>query len=371
MEFDIELAAPQDDPAIRRLLATSAMPGDITVTFEREPDYFLGCGTMGHFCQVIVARHRPSGDIAGLACRAGGPRFVNGQVQALGYLGQIRIAEKYRGLWLISRGLAFLRELDADERVPAYFGVISDDNTIARGVFVDHPRRHFPTLREAARLYTLGIILRKSNPSPRSAGSELEIRRGSREQLGAIVAFFRQHGAARQFFPAYVEDDFVASPTTRGFDVGDFVVAHRGGEIAGVMGLWDQSGYKQTVVQSFNGALRWLRPVYNAGARLAGAQPLAAPGQHIHSAYASFICVANHDPRVFRGLLRQVCAMAAGRGYAHLMLGLAEQDPLLPAARAYPHIAYHSRLYLAYWEKGKALVEQLDGRVPYIEIAAL
>jgi hypothetical protein len=369
VDFYFELATPEDDPAIRRLLAASAMPGRITLAFEREPDYFMGCGTMGRFWQVLIARRRPGGEITGMLCRASRPHFINGQVAELGYIGQIRIAEKFRGLWLLSRGLAFFRELHADGRVAVYWGVISDDNPVARGVLVEHPRRQFPIAREVARICTLGIILQRPK-APLS--SPYEIGRGSPEELGAIVAFLRRRGAAKQFFPAYAEDDFLDSPAIRGFKVQDFVVARQRGEIVGVVGLWDQSGYKQTVVKSYHDYLRWLRPFYNLGARLAGARPLPAPGEHIHSAYASFICTADNDPNIFRVLLRRVYNLAAERGYAHLMVGLVDSDPLLPVAREYPHITYYSRLYIGYWEKeAGGFYERLDGRIPYIEIAAL
>jgi hypothetical protein len=367
MEFIFELAQPKDDPAIRHLLATSAMPGDITVTFEREPNYFLGCATMGHFWQVLLARHAPSGELAGIACRASRPHFVNGQIQDLGYIGQIRIAEKYRGLWLLSSGLGFFRQLHADGRVPAYLGVIADENAIARGVLVERARRNFPAARQVARIYTLGIILRKSQST---LPQVINRREDPPHDLEAIVAFMHKHGAARQFFPAYTKDDFTG-PATRGFDLQDFVIAYKDGEIAGVLGLWDQSGYKQSVVQAYKRSLRLARPFYNIGARLLGIQPLPAPGGHIHSAYTSFICIADNAPRIFGALLQKVYALAAQRGYAYLMLGLAENDPLLPVAKKYPHIPYHSTAYLAYWDEGKELAEKIDGRVPYIEIATL
>lgn len=374
MTFTFELATEQDDADLRRLLATNAMPGRITVTFEREPDYFAGCATMGHFWQVLIGRHRPSGDLAAVLCRATRPRYVNGQVEEVGYLGQLRVDGKYRGRWVLLHGLSALRELHADGRVAAYLSAISDENRVARGVLVDHPRPGFPTHHEVARIYTLGIILRKQRvpwPSRRGRQIPVEIDRGSREALGEIVAFLRQHGAERQFYPAYTEADFVDSPSTRGFQVRDFFVAHREGEIVGLLGLWDQSAYKQSVVQSYHDYLRWLKPVYNVGSRLIGAQSLPAIGEHIRSAYASFICVARDDLRVFRALLRHAYVLATERGYAYLMLGLAERDPLLPVAVEYPHISYHSRLYTVCWEDARDFHERLDGRVPYIEIAAL
>ena len=100
MNLQIDLAGPNDDAAIRRLLATNAMPGRITVTYEREPNYFAGCQTIGSGCQVLVARAEDQ--IAGVACRATRPMFVNGRVMKIGYLGQLRVAERFRGRWLVS-----------------------------------------------------------------------------------------------------------------------------------------------------------------------------------------------------------------------------------------------------------------------------
>jgi hypothetical protein len=51
------------------------------------------------------------------------------------------------------------------------------------------------------------------------------------------------------------------------------------------------------------------------------------------------------------------------------MIGLCDDDPLLAVARRYLHITYHSDLMAVAWSE--APLKQLDGRVPYIEIATL
>ncbi|MBN1874347.1 MAG: hypothetical protein JXA33_08955 [Anaerolineae bacterium] len=395
MKFTFSLATPGDDAELRQLLANNTMPGRITVTFEREPSYFLGCGTMGRFWQVVIARDPERGDLAGVICRAISAHFVNGEAQSLGYIGQLRVDHPYRGLWMLSQGIPYLHTLHQDGLARAYFAAISDENRVARGVLVDRRRPGFPQLQELAHIVTLGIILRKrifkvtarrnvalrGLSNPRSGA--ISIRRGSASTLPAIVAFLQREGAKKQFFPAYTEADFTTRDTIPGFDVGDFFVAYTCGTdfpaghaqeedtIVGVLGLWDQSGYKQSVVQGYSGSLRWLRPLYNVGARITGAQPLPGIGEHIKSAYASFICIQDDDPVVFQCLLRDVYDLAASRGYAYLMLGLTCQDPLLSIAQAYPHIAYYSRLYTVCWEDAGDFHAQLDGRVPYVEIAAL
>lgn len=368
MDFSFELAQPADDPYLRHLLASSIMPGRLAVTFEREPNYFLGCGTMGRFWQIIIARHIPSSEIAAVLCRGIRPYFVNGYPQDVGYIGQIRVAQKYRGQQLLRHGLEYFRTLHADGRSPAYWGVISEENTIARKVLVEQPYTGFPTARQLARIYTLGIIL--SRPFPVHS-TNIQIEGGSIASLPEIIAFLRQHGAQRQLFPAYDKSDFNGGAATLGFDINDFLIARRNDQIVGMLGLWDQANYKQTTVRGYAHSLALLRPLYNLGAHLLGAQPMPGAGKHILSAYASFICIAGNDPAVFAALLRGVYNLAAERHYAHLMLGLAETDPLLPIARQYLHISYHSRLYMAGWAEASDFLAGLDSRPPYIEIAML
>jgi hypothetical protein len=332
-EFHFDLATPADGPAIRRLLRENPVPGRVTVTYEREPDYFCGCATMGRFHQTLVARRRPGGELAALLCRAVRPRFVNGHEEQVGYLGQLRVDARHRGRWIVPRGVEALRTLHTDGRAEAYLASIIDGSREARGILVDHRRGSLPAFHELDRLCTLALVVRRRRAFARSAPAACAIDRGSAAELGAIVAFLREHGAAKQLFPAYAEDDFGPGGTTPGFRVEDFLVARRAGRIAGVLGLWDQSAYKQTVVQGYAGLLGRARPLYNAGARLLGAQALPPPGAPIRHAYASFVCVANDDPAVFDALLRRALDLAAARRHAYLMVGLSARDPLLPVAR--------------------------------------
>ena len=369
-EFSFGLATEEDDPAIRRLLADNPVPGNVAITYEREPNYFLGCGTMGRFWQVAVARHTPTGKIVGLACRATRPVFINGSVEEVGYLGQLRVDSRFRGRWLLAFAMQFGRELHGDGRVRGYITTIIEDNRTAIGVLVRHPRPHHPIYREAGRIKTLAIILQK----PRSPGpSACQIGRGSDFSLAETVSFLRKHGNQKQFFPAYDMDDFQDGTTTLGFNLDDFFIAHRNGSITGVMGLWDQSAFKQTVVHSYSGRLRFARPIYNAVSRVTGRKPLPAEGQAIHNIYGSFICVENNRPDIFRDLLGHAYNEATKREYTSLSIGLDSRDPLLKVVEEFPHVAYPSRLYTVSWDGEGDFHAKLDvaSRIPYVEIASL
>jgi len=362
--FELRWTQASDEPDIRSLIGSVAMPGAVAVRFAREPDYFLGTTIMGDPCDVIVARHLPDGQLAGIACRAETRAYLNGNESQLGYIGQIRIALAYRGRWLVNLGAERFREANPPGLL--YFGVIASENPRARQLLVgSRPPANLRT-RHSSGLTTCAILLR---PMRIYKSPGIDVTPGSAETLEEIVTFLRVNGPRRQFFPAYTLEDFTGGSKLRGLRPQDVMVARRGNKIVGVMAVWDQAAFKQDIVDSYGPMLRRLRPAYDLIARLLRASPLTPPGEVIPLAFAACICVADDDPNVMKALLSVCVKHAYERGKVFLMLGLSDDDPLLPVVKRYLHVAYHSDLYALSWSD--EAVKQLDGRIPYIEIATL
>lgn len=364
--ISVNLASPADDAALRLLMRRQPMPGRMTVTFEREPDFSLGCAVTGEDCRILVARSE-EGEIVGVACRSLRNVFINGSEQRLGYLGQLRIDERCRGRWLVSRGFSLLRELHAGSDVPAYLAAIVDDNLEATGVLVEKRRKWFPAFHPVANYCTLAIDVHRPRPA---LPCDAQISRSDPGELANIATFLRTWGKKRQFFPVWNEQA-LQNLSAYGLDSRNLMVARRGGEIAGIMGLWDQSAYKQTVIQQYSGWLKAVAPLWNSGASLLGRSQLPRPGEMLRSAYAALVCVAEDDAAVFASLLREVYRLARAQGFSYLMLGLDTQDPFLRVARSYSHFLYPSRLYLAEWSDGGHFHERLEQRPAYVDIATL
>jgi len=350
MELTIEFAAPFDDAAIRALLRRQPMPGRIQLAFHREPDFSLGCAVTGDDYRIVVAR-APE-EIVGVACRSARRVFINGREQRIGYLGQLRVDERFRGRWLVARGFSLLAKIDREDPLPAYLASIVDGNDEASGILVRKRRASFPSFHEVASYRTLAISVKK----PRRDVED--IMAGSVDQISEIVEFLRNDGSRRQFFPVWTEES-LGNLAAFGLLPENIRVARRDGAIVGVTALWDQSAYKQAIVRGYSG---WMKAV---------SWMLPRVGDEVRSAYAALICVANDDTAVFARLLREVYNLAAARGFDYLLVGLDARDPLLPIARAYSHFLYPSRLYLASWSNGGHLYEQLDQRPIYVDIATL
>jgi hypothetical protein len=363
-KFEFKWATADDEPDIRALVGSVPMPGTVSVRFAREPDYFPGATIMGDPCDVLIVRHRPDSQLAGIACRAERRAYINGQESSLGYIGQARVVPEFQGNRLVRRGAKRFKDVSPPGLL--YMGVIASENPRAREVFVGAWLPEGLHTTHVCGLTTCAILLR---PLRTYHAPDVKVQYGSQEILEEIVGFLQEHGPRRQLFPAYTLKDFTDGERMRGLRPQDIMVARRGIELVGVMAVWDQGAYKQDIVDSYGPGLSRIRPFYNLLARLFGAQPLTPPGEAIPLAFAACVCVAEDDRDVMRALLSACMRNARERGKAFLMLGLANDDPLLPVARRHLHIPYHSELFAVSWSNDPADI--LDGRIPYIEIATL
>jgi hypothetical protein len=364
-DFDFAVAGPADEPEIRRLMGSVAMPGDVAIRFAREPDYFLGATIMGDPFQVIIARHRPGGELAGILFRGERRVFLNGVEAPVGYIGQIRAAPRFEGRWLLARGLPFFRTLG--DPAMRYLGVIASENGRARGVLAG--RRPPGGLRVVpiSGLTTLALVVRRARQPRESGGLVAEHATGA--TLPEVVTFLRREGPRRQLYPAYRLEDFTGGATMRDLDPGSIVVVRHRGAIAGVAAVWDQSAYKQDVVDGYGPSIRRIAPAWSVLSRFIGARPLPRVGEPLASAFLACLAVAGDRPPVLRLLLSTALADAAGRGLAFLTAGFADGDVLLPVARRFLHFTYRSEVFLGSWAGDP--VADLDGRTPYVEIATL
>ena len=363
MSIALSIATPADDASIRALLRRHAIPGRITISYERDPDFSIGCRATGDEVVVLVARDETR-NIVAVACKSEREVFVNGSAMRLGYLGQLRIDQQHQGRWLLSRGFAMLHRLHLERPLPGYLAAVTSENREANGILIDRPRKQFPGFHHVAEYHTFALMTRQAREAEGVSAA-------SRDDISEIVEFLRAEGSTRQFFPVWTLDRMLSLIRELGLRIEDLRIARRSGQIAGVMGLWDQSAYKQNVVRGYSGWMKVAAPIYNSAAPLIGRSRLPRPGERVRSAYAAFVCIARNDLAMFRELLASTLRNAAQRGLDFLLLGLDTRDPLTQEARAHPHILYRSQLYIAEWPEEEYLHARLDSRPSHVELATL
>src|SRR5690606_6935685 len=140
-----------------RLLRENAMEGAVSLTLEREPDYFRGVGLAGGEDQTIVAF---TGDR--LACMGrctSRDCWIDGRAARVGYLAELRLDSRARGQFRILRdGYQFFHELQQDAPAEFYFTSIGAENERARRL-LERGVRGMPHYTFFAELETLLVTV--------------------------------------------------------------------------------------------------------------------------------------------------------------------------------------------------------------------
>jgi hypothetical protein len=359
------LAASKDDAALRAFLHEHPVPGNIEVTFEREPDFFAASAIRGEMHQTILARDTENGQIAGIASRSISKAFVNGEPQSIGYLSDLRIAPHYQRGTLVARGYRFLKGLHSDGQTQLYTTAIFDDNLRALET-ITTGRAGLPTYHPMGSLNCSGINIGRNKPQ---LPARCSIERGSLELLPQIVECLNRNNARKQFAPVHSCEYFLNGTRWRDFQVSDFYVAADGSRVIGVVGKWDQRKFKQTRVVRYVGRLRWLVPLARVARRLFGSLRFPEEGELLRYFNVCFVAVDGDDPSVFSALLRALYRDATAGDAMYGIISLHDTNLLSPALKDYSLTPFFARLFCVSYTDGERAAAMLDGRVPYVEAA--
>jgi len=366
--YAVRVAGPDDDPEIRRLLRTSAFAGQVSLSLEREPDSALAASIEGDVHETIVARDGATGILAGTVGRAVRDVYLNGERSRIGYLGQLRIDPRFRHRRALLRaGFDFCRRSAVS---PISLAAVVADNVPARRLLSRHAPG-WPRFEPVDTLVSLAIPVARRRDGAIARTHGLDLLPGSSAYLDDIVACIERHGRGFQFFPRWKRSDF-DSPRTRGLKPEDFTLAVRDGQVVACLACWDQRPFKQAIVRGYSTRLARWRGLLNACAPLTGLPRLPAVGEALQFAYLSHAGFDEEDERTAIALIDGACRQARARGLEYIVLGLSGRSRILHAVKhAFPHRAYESVLYVAFWPEGEALAASLDQRPSNPELAIL
>jgi hypothetical protein len=356
------VATEDDDADIRRLLRANPMPGKISLSLEREPDFFADANLPGETKQTIIARDGNRVVCVG-SCTIR-QRFVNGKPCRVGYLGGLRLDASQAGRFdILRRGYEFFHELQADAPADFYFTSIAADNERARTLL----ERGLPGMPsyEFIGEYVTVLLSAKGRHSVQNIKADIA------PPVGQFIALLNKHNCKQQFTPCWSEVELSALQQL-GLQPDDFRFVREDGRIVAGAALWNQRMFKQTVVRGYTPSLTLTRPVLNLVARFTRGTKLPAVGETLANAFVSQLVVEPDKPDALVKLLTKLREIAAQRKIELLTLGFAANDTRLAVLRKnFRCREYHSRLYIVRWPECGGAARELDGRILAPEVALL
>lgn len=362
-EIRFALADYEDDAVIRRLLRENPMRGEITLSFEREPNYFHGFKIEGVETQTILAYE--SDQLLCMGRCSIQRRFVNGQIQRVGYLADLRLDTQAQGRFdILRRGYQFFRELHQSEPPEFYFTSIAADND--RSIrLLERGLPGMPAYEFLCDFVTLLI------PVPRNARKLRQINcvRGSSEHLPELVSCLNSHAKQNQLAAFWTEDDLLSLKNI-GLALSDFQLLPVENKVMACAALWDQRRFKQIVVREYSRKVSLARPWINQVATLFGTPRLPPVNSTLAFGLLSPLVVPADKPELALALIKSILPIAAERGLEFCAIAFAADDLRFKILRNHFRCReYNTRLYQVHWKGTNN--PTLDGRPFLPELAFL
>ena len=367
--YQLEIATEADDADLRTILRQTPMEGQISVAFQREPSYFAATVVEGDFHQVVAARDQHTHRLIGFGARNVRTLYVNGREQSVGYLSTLRLLKAHRNLGLIVRGYSLFRKLHEDGRAPFYLTTIAAGNDLALRILTSG-RAGLPQYHYLEDLSTFAVSLRSFR---KVAGpSDITVQPLSSDSLPEVLAFWQRDGRQRQFFP-HLESHRLFSPqaTYRDLAMKDIQVARRQDRVVGTFACWDQTSFRQSVVQRYSSGLAWSRPFYNAFAAVSGRPQLPPVGDLLRYSLGALLCVENFDAEITCAMVSNAARNAPSDAADFLLIGAVKSDPLFDYWQRRSLVTYTTHIYLVAWGDAERHARDLQRRPLYLELGCL
>ncbi len=369
-KYQFEIASELSEEDLRGILRQTEMPGNISLSFRREPNFFIAEKSGNLSSDVVAVRDLDKNKLVGVGARSIRKNYVTGKAGNIGYLSALRGLPEILGGTLLARGYRFLKNLHKKGEVPFYYTTILDENSWAKEMLTSK-RCGLPTYEEQGVLVTHMIPLYKRRWRKNNTTGLNIVRVGRvpyliRQVYEAVNDFNRYYD-----YSAVVSLDSLKSPEQfyPGFSTENLFAVFRDGHITATLGVWDQSHFKQTIVTGYKGFLRYLAPLSSLGSKLNLMPELPKIGGSFSTLYACFVSLKQGYEADLAVLLSEVLRLNSKQGYYYLLAGSPKGSPIERIFESQEAFRITSTLYRVYWEEDVIFLPKT--LVPYPEIATL
>lgn len=364
IEIQTRLATAQDNTALLALLKRTPQMGSITLTFEREPNFFAGALVSCEHEHVLVAEDLNTPGVLIAMVDIGLRRqYIDGKVEAVRYLHDLRVAPEARGGKAL-RAL-FLAVADHTKTQEEWMeAVILEENLIPLGI-IDRGRSWLPNFYPGGRVITSLIPAQKRKTV---LANNLTIRAATTGDATLLQQLWNE-ASHRQGFPLYNVNDLLAgNGYYQGLKITSYLIAFINGKAVGTVGMWDQKPFKQTRVTRYTPWLAVSRLPYNLYSMLFGGIHLPPPGNCFDYLTLHSLTIDHDNPEVFKALLDYVIEhyLQPKQG---MVCGFFDNHPLEAALEAYKRQKLYSRHFLISYQQDPS--ESQSSTVRHVEIARL
>lgn len=321
--YTLRFADSRDNDGIRSVFESSSFDGGLSVQYLRNPAPYESFAADGMETRILVVVDNDTGTICGVGGAVIRMEYIDKDPEKCAYLTGLKIHPDYqRKLPFITKAYSLIHEAVADCRV--CYTTVLDDNKAAVSLF-EKKHRNMPEYRYMGHYTTYCF----------HGGKRLV--RLEKNNTAGFEELMKTYFCTMNLTPA----DYHYA----GFGEKTFYCIREGGEITACCFVGNQQASKQYKMCAYGGIYKLLSKLPT---RLLGYPAFPKASSVIDHGVVSYLYVKDCDPKLCRKFLRSVAAEA---GFALLLWGGFENNPLCAALDQIRTIRYGSRLYEVVWEE--------------------
>lgn len=319
-----------------RSLCQIPVSGNIALSMERDPDYYAGACIQCEEPEVYVCFSNRTGELCAMFNVGFRRVYYQGEIRKIRYLCDLRIRPSYQksrigyhiGTFLSSNHIP-------DNILPAQTIIFADNNRMI--TIIEKHLSHSSQLKLPVFHYTgtyiSNLVTFKSSIKK---NKNIIVRSAEQKDIETMQHFFDKEASKIPYYPYYNFRE-LEKPYYSGIEMANYYLAYLDNELVGICGVWDQSDMKQTRVVEYNGAYKWLRPLYNAYANFAHKPLLPPKGNIIKYMNLHTILIKKNDEAIFKTLLGHIVRTYQDQGFAYYLCGFDQYHPLQQVINRMPN----------------------------------
>lgn len=198
------------------------------------------------------------------------------------------------------------------------------------------------------------------------------VRNATPDDSDVIVALLREEFSKRLFAPYIDKKIFLENLSKRpDFNIKNYYVAERNGEIVGICAAWDCFSFKQSKVLQYGWQFYYTKKLYSLLSWLFKFPPLPKKGEAFKDVYITDYAVKGRDPLILRALLIKVYNKYRKLNYNTVIFGSYDGDSLFNALKGFFNQPVKSHIVASSYDKSLLKSTTEECSKPYIDVALL
>ena len=340
--------------------------GNIKLILERSPYIWESFKVEGHKSEVLTVIDTQNNAIAGAVILNQKKCFYYGEKIKIGYINSLKVLEKYQGKKVMGLLFKSFRKYCDETKPKLWLLSAFSDNKKAKELFSKKVESGLIFKKiKASNTY----IFKKRLLTIENQKEGVRIRDASVKDVDSIIEFLNEESNNRVFLPNYDNKELLnGEGLLNGFNLKNLAIAKKDGSIVGIMGLWDQSGFRRWKVTGYSNLIKFTRFLINVLASFKNLPLLPKINSNVECKILNLVIIKENNQEIFKMLFNYL--MKKEEDSNTFSISLASDSPINEFFNNLS-IRFENFIYIAYWPENEINYKKLNFRNLYLEQGGL